>query len=566
MTTEQVSSFLPPSFRFDVVVVDEASQSGPAAILVAHRGHQLVVVGDGKQSSPSTVGLSEERIEYLRSRAPKIPASRQLRPDSSFFDLYSACSTRCTVRMTQHFRCRPELIRPSNDIYYNSALIPVRESCPTNDALQDVYLENALFDRKGVNEKEASFIAEKIFDYVKRMAESTLPFMTIGVISLSTEKQALAMEHKWKELHGRACNKFGSDLVRSCNIRFGVPSNWQGDERDIIFLSATYSSYRDPSKPGKKFTIKADTEKARRDAMNVALSRSREHLILVRSYGLEDLSDPDDLRRPVLEQFNSAGKQRLCRLPKRLQWSKNDWAIKSYKAISAYLESHGFVVGENKEQIWHGALRITNGQEGSPNVLLLIVNSGEDKIEFEKQVDEQLTLQRVQRPCIRVDFLSLVVDFTTELAKVVEFLSRHGLEASPSPLPNSESFPAKPVAGKCDLLNANTCVKKLDMEVDKTKTGGLAAHSKMDEHTDEKKTSSQTTAAIPPDIQSILSKSESKWLVKDYKTVCRHKKQAGDRALPCKKDELVHLWDKTYRKRLTEDEWALMPASKKAKR
>ena len=104
------------------------------------------------------------------------------------------------------------------------------------------------------------------------------------------------------------------------------------------------------------------------------------------------------------------------------------------------------------------------------------------------------------------------------------------------------------------------------MEVDKTKTGGLAAHSKMDEHTDEKKTSSQTTAAIPPDIQSILSKSESKWLVKDYKTVCRHKKQAGDRALPCKKDELVHLWDKTYRKRLTEDELAFMPASKKAKR
>lgn len=50
---------------FDLVVVDEASQSDIWALPALLRGKKLLVVGDHKQVSPSAVGTAEERVAHV---------------------------------------------------------------------------------------------------------------------------------------------------------------------------------------------------------------------------------------------------------------------------------------------------------------------------------------------------------------------------------------------------------------------------------------------------------------------------------------------------------------------
>ena len=58
----RVSEQLPPTLgMFDLVIVDEASQSDITALPAILRGKKLLIVGDDKQVSPSTVGIEERR-------------------------------------------------------------------------------------------------------------------------------------------------------------------------------------------------------------------------------------------------------------------------------------------------------------------------------------------------------------------------------------------------------------------------------------------------------------------------------------------------------------------------
>ena len=55
MTPLTVSQFLPPGFRFDVVIMDEASQVRPSdAVNCIYRGDQLIVAGDEQQLPPTS--------------------------------------------------------------------------------------------------------------------------------------------------------------------------------------------------------------------------------------------------------------------------------------------------------------------------------------------------------------------------------------------------------------------------------------------------------------------------------------------------------------------------------
>ena len=66
MSHQRVSETLPAVFgHFDVVIVDEASQSDISSLPVILRGQKIVIVGDDKQVSPSSLGIDESRILKL---------------------------------------------------------------------------------------------------------------------------------------------------------------------------------------------------------------------------------------------------------------------------------------------------------------------------------------------------------------------------------------------------------------------------------------------------------------------------------------------------------------------
>src|SRR5581483_9875535 len=58
-------SFNCRSTRFDVVIIDEASQSDVTGLLAFALGREVVVVGDNEQVSPLAVGLDHQRIQAL---------------------------------------------------------------------------------------------------------------------------------------------------------------------------------------------------------------------------------------------------------------------------------------------------------------------------------------------------------------------------------------------------------------------------------------------------------------------------------------------------------------------
>ena len=73
---------------FDVVIMDEASQAGPEAILLMYMAKKIIVVGDDKQISPEFVGVQRQDVEELRKRfINDIPHGDIMGVDNSFFDL-----------------------------------------------------------------------------------------------------------------------------------------------------------------------------------------------------------------------------------------------------------------------------------------------------------------------------------------------------------------------------------------------------------------------------------------------------------------------------------------------
>src|SRR5260370_25041120 len=73
---------------FDLVIVDEASQSDLWALPAVLRGKKILVVGDDKQVSPDGGFISAQRIQELLDRfLANQPFKEELTPEKSLYDL-----------------------------------------------------------------------------------------------------------------------------------------------------------------------------------------------------------------------------------------------------------------------------------------------------------------------------------------------------------------------------------------------------------------------------------------------------------------------------------------------
>ena len=283
----RVAEQLPSALgRFDLVVVDEASQSDITSLPVVLRGKKLLVVGDDKQVSPSAVGIEERLAVQLRETYLRgMPIASYLDPASSLYDLASMTFPGSVTMLREHFRCVEPIIRFSGR-FYPRALVPLR--LPTaseriDPPLVDVYVS---YGRKvrDTNPAEAEWIADEI---ERISADPTMAKRTIGAISLIGDKQA-------KLLQDRLSERLGAEAMVRHRIMCGNAATFQGQERDIIFLSMVAC----PD------TARAQTARTMEQRFNVAMSRARDRLYLVRSVRASDLP-PADLKRAVIEHFQS---------------------------------------------------------------------------------------------------------------------------------------------------------------------------------------------------------------------------------------------------------------------
>src|SRR5262249_46269135 len=106
--------FDPRITRFDVVIIDEASQADPMALAALYLGRKVVVVGDNEQVSPSAVGQDLTVVRSLIDQNLQgIPNSHLYDGQMSIYDLAQQ-SFGGTICLTEHFRCVPEIIQFSN--------------------------------------------------------------------------------------------------------------------------------------------------------------------------------------------------------------------------------------------------------------------------------------------------------------------------------------------------------------------------------------------------------------------------------------------------------------------
>jgi very-short-patch-repair endonuclease len=214
-------------------------------------------------------------------------------PGASLYDLSRVMFPDKFVMLKEHFRCAEPIIRFSMQ-FYDEPLIPLRVPKGIerlDPPLVDILIEDG--ERRGkskVNPPEA----EVIVDEIERIINDPMlanfgggdgRFRSIGVISMIGSEQAAFIQKRLMDRIGEAA------MVRH-RIVCGDSATLQGDERDIVFLSMIADRKRKQSQTATQYEQR----------FNVALSRARDRMILVRSVGENDLN-PNDLKAKVIRHF-----------------------------------------------------------------------------------------------------------------------------------------------------------------------------------------------------------------------------------------------------------------------
>lgn len=281
---------------FDVVIVDEASQSGLEAMLLSWLADRMVVVGDSKQVSPSNVGLKQDQYFHLRDRlltGLEADVRSLFGPDSSFFDLTEALSAgRGTLMLKEHFRCMPEIISFSNDLCYDNGLQPLRQyGADRLPPVRTVYVENG--EAVGTSSRLAN-VAEAealVTELVRCCADPAYEGRSMGVISLRASKAHL------EELENLLAERLDYEERERRRIRVGDAEDFQGDERSVMFVSCVNSATTAAGSVPGGFTGTSYEQR-----LNVAASRAQDQLWVFHSARVEQFH-PNDLRRRWLDQL-----------------------------------------------------------------------------------------------------------------------------------------------------------------------------------------------------------------------------------------------------------------------
>jgi hypothetical protein len=260
---------------FDVVIVDEASQSGPEALFLQFLARHVIVVGDDQQISPDNVGVDRDKVQFLNSQyLHDVPLAMHYDADTSYFT-HAAIRYGDRLVLQEHFRCMPEIIQFSNALCYRDRpLVPLRQfgSDRLRPAIQVRRVHDGVYRDDQVNEAEAAAIVDQV---IACLEEPDYAGKTMGVISLVGSEQA-------KVIARMLTQRVDPAEIDRRRLLCGDAYAFQGDERDVMFLSLVQA-------PRVGRQLYAGTHDRDRRRFNVAASRARDQLWLFHTATLDDL-------------------------------------------------------------------------------------------------------------------------------------------------------------------------------------------------------------------------------------------------------------------------------------
>jgi len=315
----------PEQEMYDYVIIDEASQLGPDAIFLLYISKNIIIVGDDKQTSPEYVGVdSNAMTPYIKRYLNDIPFSNYYGTEFSFFDLAKFFCDGVIV-LREHFRCMPEIIEFSNKYFYapdGKGLYPLKQYSENRlEPLVPVFCPNGFTVGVGsqiINEPEANQIVENIGRLILDVRYNN---KSIGIITLQGNQQSSLIE-------SLLLKRIGEKEFHKRKIVCGNSASFQGDERDIIFLSLVTAHNHN-----RLALVKPEDERR----FNVAVSRAKEQIQLFHSVQLEDLSNNNDLRYKLLDHFkNYSFNQHIINLPIERQIGTQPEPFDSWFEVDVY--------------------------------------------------------------------------------------------------------------------------------------------------------------------------------------------------------------------------------------
>jgi very-short-patch-repair endonuclease len=373
-----VENFDPRITRFDVVIIDEASQSDVMALVALYLGKTVLVVGDHEQVSPSAVGQDLGIIQNLIFQyLSGIPNADLYDGQISIYDLARQSFGGATC-LVEHFRCVPEIVQFSNMISYDWRIKPLRDASRVRLRPHTIAYRVSGSSRDGkINRQEAlataSLLAAAIEqpEYKKNDAGQPTSF---GVVSLVGDDQALEIDYL---LRGH----LSPDRYELHRLLCGNAAQFQGDERDVIFISLVDTAQRGP--------LSLRDQELFKQRFNVAASRARDQMWIVHSLNPNNDLKADDLRRQLIEHAQD---------PSRLMRALEEKEQRTQSAFEREVMKRLMAAGYRVAPHWRvGAFRIDLVVEGHGN-RLAIECDGDRYHPLEKlpeDMDRQSVLERM---------------------------------------------------------------------------------------------------------------------------------------------------------------------------
>lgn len=289
MGPQAVAQYLAPgAVKFDLVIMDEASQLRPEeAIGAIARGGQLVVVGDPKQLPPTSF--------FSRMTQDGDPSEEQFSTTDAE-SILDVCSSHFhpTRSLRWHYRSQHHsLIAFSNHNFYqgNLVIFPSPYGQGGRLGVRATYLADAVYEQQ-TNIREAKRVVDAVAEHI-----ATRPDESLGVVTLNIKQRDLIAEL----LDERLKTAPGADGYRDHWTSEGQPlfiknlENVQGDERDAIIISTTFGKPQGANAVRQNFGPISRQGGWRR--LNVLFTRAKKSIALYTSLRPEDIvvdgSTPD---------------------------------------------------------------------------------------------------------------------------------------------------------------------------------------------------------------------------------------------------------------------------------
>ncbi len=404
-----IDTLNPAENKFDVIIIDEASQSDISSLVLLYMAKKVIIVGDDKQVSPLDIGVSVEKVNSLREKyiKGKIINDDLYGLNSSLYSV--AATTYRPLMLKEHFRCVPEIIGYSNKTSYDLKIKPLRESGSSDlkPAVINYKVPGMRDEKRKINELEAKTVVSLIKACIemKEYADSSF-----GVISLLGDEQSDLIQKMIVE-------KIDVTDIEKHDILCGNSSHFQGDERDVIFLTMV-----DSNSGEMPLRVMTDgTESARKKRYNVAASRAKNQMWVVNSLDVDNDLKTGDIRKEFLEYVSSPKEMLLTE-----EMEKNSESVFEEK-IAKYLISEGYHI----EQQWEAGLYKIDMVALFQDKKVAIECDGEKWHSTEEQIREDMERQNVLERCgwefIRIRGSRYFKNPEFTMKALIEELNRKGI-------------------------------------------------------------------------------------------------------------------------------------------